>query len=758
MAAPPAQSRIAAGAVAVDHGAPPSATDSAGRAGISKPYDRELFLAFMAAATRLFCDDEQIVIADFLAHEEKAYTERDLVDRLGWPDKRVREVCASLERLMLVQREQLSAPSTQGSSSAAAEGDASSSTAGSNTETSRVAGPGGAALLGSTSSSAAPYYYRVSPYAIVVVRYRIEQVDNGLLEQRRGAESRDAFTCPSCGRQYDALEAQRLRLDPDDAMFLCECGTKLEHEVVVLQDSKAVVEQLASLQRRCQEQLHLLRSLISRCWNMRVPVFPPFTRADKNEYKKQQDKSKQTACSSVGSSASGGSDTQANATSAWHHEGTGSFSLPWCSHFMNSAFRHCRFPVSLVSFAACAGVKVCVSSAAHGTSQGVIRPTPLWLRSGGGAVPLASGSGFVGLGSFGSVAPPASGSAHTVAAASNPGVPPGGTRLPVKPQESASGSSPGSSVAGGGARGQIKFSMKSSNKLQALRGTPAGRSAGAAAKTQAAATGGNGVLLSDVQGSKQASNAGGNGEAQITQAQQPTQVTSQQADAAATFTAAPTEAAVAAAHPPAAPGAGVKSTSQAPAVAEDTLRIFISRLGRDFALEEAVEYQLEMSIEEHEVGRAFARLSRSWAVSSPLFSAHNLRCPLFISCGGSCNARRNSWSCSQCTWMTFEQCSKQNQPSKEAFIAAASPPLRVKRQSFGALSGAPCRWRAHAVIACLFTPSSGPSGAFILSGIARRCRVGFQLSVSLSVHLFAPVNKAENTHHALHQVRSVKGD
>lgn len=105
------------------------------------------------------------------------------------------------------------------------------STVGSNTESSRVGTLGGAALLGSAVSSAAPFYYRVSPYAVVVVRYRIQQLDNRLMQQKREAESRDAFTCPVCGRQYDALDAQRLRLDPDDAMFLCECGSKLEHEV-----------------------------------------------------------------------------------------------------------------------------------------------------------------------------------------------------------------------------------------------------------------------------------------------------------------------------------------------------------------------------------------------------------------------------------------------------------------------------------------------------------------------------------------------
>lgn len=114
------------GAVAVDKGEALPAGDSAGRGAVSKPYDSELFLAFLAAATRLFCDDEQIVIVDFLAQEEKAYTERDLIDRLGWPDKRVREVCASLERLMLIQKEQLNASHAQASSSAGAEGDASS--------------------------------------------------------------------------------------------------------------------------------------------------------------------------------------------------------------------------------------------------------------------------------------------------------------------------------------------------------------------------------------------------------------------------------------------------------------------------------------------------------------------------------------------------------------------------------------------------------------------------------------------------------
>ncbi|OEH80287.1 general transcription factor [Cyclospora cayetanensis] len=465
MATSPPPSHISMGAAAFDRGVPSSAADSAARGGVSKPYDRELFLAFMSATTRLFCDDEQIVIADFLAHEEKAYTERDLIDRLGWPDKRVERNNPELELsactlCALKRARSLSEVGISEVSRGVCVGESvcvpSCSTAGSNTESSRAPLPGGAALLGSTAPTAAPFYYRVSPYAVAVVQYRIEHLDARLKQQRLEAESRDVFACPLCGRQWDALDAQRLRLDPEDATFLCECGAKLEHE-----DSKAVVEQLASLQRRCQEQLQLLRSLISRCWAMRVPVFPPFTRADKHEFKKQQDRIRQTAGSSVGSAASGGSDSQPNA-SGWRQSGR-----------LSGDGRKGAWP-----------------------AEGVKRATPVWLRSGGGSVssvpPLSSNSSAAGFQTAPSLpavtdipAQPAGGALEGSNVLLGRAAP-----LRMKPRESASGSSP-----------------EASERLEE------------------------------------------------------------------------------------APGA---------AVAEEAPRVFIARLGRDFTLEEAVEYQLEMSIEEHE--------------------------------------------------------------------------------------------------------------------------------------------------------------
>ncbi|CDJ69610.1 Transcription initiation factor IIE alpha subunit, related [Eimeria necatrix] len=564
-------SRISMGAVSVDRGSPGADPDSASGAGVSKPYDRELFMAFLAATTRLFCDDEQIVVVDFLASEEKAFTERELIDRLGWPDKRVREVCASLERLMLIQKEQLSAASAQALSNASADGDTASSSVGGTTDYGRGSMPGGAALLGSGASSAAPFYYRVSPYAVIVVQYRIEQIDTKLKQQRREAETRDVFVCPICGRQYDALEAQRLKLDPEDATFLCDCGSKLEHE-----DSKTVVEHLASLQQRLQEQLQLLRSLISRCWSMRVPVFAPFTRAEKNELKKQQDKSSKTnAGSSVGSAVSCSSDNPASAVPTWRQAGPAS---------------EAKLQMSGTRQGQAEGTKSSVS-------------TPSWMRSGSGA-------------SFSYGAAPA--------AASLPGHPPGaaavasaaaqGADHSMQPKDNTAPPVNQPLSAAGGKRGQIKFSMKTSNKLSTLRGTPAYKPGvpAATAATAASATTANaaGKIYGET-GAAAAQTAGAPAVVPSGQKTQPAALglenkghgrdeTVPDREEASTLGAAerPFGGETAGAPEPGA-GAAAEDITGA-AAAEEAPRVYISRLGRDFTIEEAVEYQLDMSIEEHE--------------------------------------------------------------------------------------------------------------------------------------------------------------
>lgn len=242
------------------------------------------------------------------------------------------------------------------------------------------------------------------------------------------------------------------------------------------------------------------------------------------------------------------------------------------------------------------GVKVQISAAPPGATDGAKRPTPLWLRSGGGSVPVASNSVSSGLGFFSSA--PLTSAAVPAGEGTAPSAgPPAGPSMPMRQRESASGSSPGSSVAGGGTRGQIKFSMKSSNKLHGLRGTPASRAAAAAAaKANGAPAAGKKVQPADVDGDKGPLN--GEEQKGMQAQRQPT------LEPAQSFQTPQSEAATAAAPeaPAAAPAAGAELIPQAhpPAVAEEAPRVFIARLGREFTLEEAVEYQLDMSIEEHE--------------------------------------------------------------------------------------------------------------------------------------------------------------
>lgn len=213
-------------------------------------------------------------------------------------------------------------------------------------------------------------YFRISPYAVIVCQYRLDQLEAKLLARRREVENRDAFVCPACGAQFDCLEAQRLRQDPQDAHFLCECGERLEQEVrlpllksarsesdprgaacclsaaaalsrslsvgvgsafcrafVGWQDAKALQDHLASLHQRCQEQLHGLRVLIRKTCNMRVPAFPPFSRSAEGRDCKsgsavaEESLDKRTAPSTVESSASGASDTQLSGGGVWSAEG-----------------------------------------------------------------------------------------------------------------------------------------------------------------------------------------------------------------------------------------------------------------------------------------------------------------------------------------------------------------------------------------------------------------------------------------------------
>ncbi|GBE60050.1 transcription initiation factor alpha [Babesia ovata] len=255
-----------------------------------KAYDKETFAALVECCTRLFCCDEEIVIADLLLAVERAITERDIEAELGLPERKVHEFLVRLERHGLVSKvttgqtsDILAKPVRQPKSSRD--------------------------ILPPPPPSSAQTFWRLSSYFILAVHYKLSKMEETLLQRRRVLHECDRFVCPSCNTVYDSLEVQKLEMDGFDAHFICYCGSKVE-----LDDKDTKDSIYSSQQKRCEEQVRNLKKCLAAAWGMEIPQYTVFIRGKEKTLKKEEEAPAQdsTAMSAVGgasSVASGTSDT-----------------------------------------------------------------------------------------------------------------------------------------------------------------------------------------------------------------------------------------------------------------------------------------------------------------------------------------------------------------------------------------------------------------------------------------------------------------
>ncbi|CBZ53351.1 Transcription initiation factor iie, alpha subunit, related [Neospora caninum Liverpool] len=576
---------------------------------VAKPFDRSLFRAFLAAASRLFCDDDQIVIVDFLAHHEKAYTERDLIERLGWPDRRVREACAALERMQLVTKEQLggmgsaagrndekgasATPAAQANSGAKG----SDSVVGSSgsTVSSSSAGGGGPSpnppaasssplSAGPSAASQSAFYFKISPYCLLVFHFRLQRAEQQVEEHRRAAEGRDVFFCPKCSAEYDALEAQLLDVDPRDAHFLCKfCNEKLEHE---------------------------------------IPSFPPYSRAERSAYRNRpaEDGGK-TSLGGTGSTS--GSALGDRGVSSGSGVGAGDDTL------------------SDTSLPGAGSVQLQMRQALAGTAETARRQAPAWVTPehqagdaaaapGRGNPPLARSASAAGVTGVAAGEPAALAARSSAQARPRPG----------GPTDAAASVRPGAATQRVGGRNQIRFSMKGGSSgtgsKSATSAAFGSKARPAAPKTNApqlhagaSAQAGQSVVPAATRPSAAASSGlapsrltgGRMGNAEAVGAAVGAHADGYAAKPARASAAAPSQReAPEDAHGPnagdggaahadpigpsgfaAAPAAACAAEENAAGVGGSAAPLFfVGKLGREMTLEEAAEYQLEMTAEEHE--------------------------------------------------------------------------------------------------------------------------------------------------------------
>ncbi|CDR94799.1 TRANSCRIPTION INITIATION FACTOR IIE, ALPHA SUBUNIT, Winged Helix DNA-binding domain containing protein, putative [Babesia bigemina] len=262
-----------------------------------KAYDKETFAALVESCTRLFCCDEEIVIADLLLAVERAITERDIESELGLPERKVHEFLVKLERHGLVSRvttgqttDILAKPVRQPRSSRD--------------------------ILPPPPQSNAQTFWRLSSYFILAVHYKLSKMEEMLMQRRRSLHECDRFVCPSCNAIYDSLEVQKLEMDGFDAHFICYCGSKVEL------DDKATKDSIySSQQQRCEEQVRNLKKCLAAAWGMEVPQFAVYIRGKEKIVNKEEDGAAQdsAAISTVGGASSvvsGTSDTSESLTAA----------------------------------------------------------------------------------------------------------------------------------------------------------------------------------------------------------------------------------------------------------------------------------------------------------------------------------------------------------------------------------------------------------------------------------------------------------
>ncbi|KAF8820921.1 general transcription factor IIE polypeptide 1 GTF2E1 [Cardiosporidium cionae] len=283
---------------------PPAAVSSSfpiGTGLLYKQYDSALFQSLVGVYSRLFCDDEQIVVMDLLSREEHSYTERELVERLGWQEKRLREICSRLEKDKILIKEQLTPFHPHGGVAATC-----NSPTASDVPLKKEKFYAQASIVRDKtlpSLGNAPFYYRINSHIIPLLQWRSQKIIQVLDTAIYDGKIHDCYKCPNCGREFDSLQAQCLELHPEDAHFLCRCGSRLEHE-----DNTEELLKITHLQRCCQEQLAILHKFIERIWGMEIPIFTPYSKSKKateNEMsgKKHGVSSVVGSCLSAGSSA-----------------------------------------------------------------------------------------------------------------------------------------------------------------------------------------------------------------------------------------------------------------------------------------------------------------------------------------------------------------------------------------------------------------------------------------------------------------------
>jgi len=163
-----------------------------------------------------FYDDNEILVANFLVEGDVAYTDQQIAETLGIPQRQVRSILeARLCKDFITEAEIPSAGQLGGQT-------------------------GGAQGMSYGGGSA---WYRICPDILNVAWFRLSQTEKSILDKLKSVQESESYICHRCGgREFDSLRAVSL-FNQADGMFHCD----ICDDILTVRENKGIREEVEKL-------------------------------------------------------------------------------------------------------------------------------------------------------------------------------------------------------------------------------------------------------------------------------------------------------------------------------------------------------------------------------------------------------------------------------------------------------------------------------------------------------------------------------
>jgi transcription initiation factor IIE alpha subunit len=206
----------------------------------STPFRKDIFVDVVRSILCSFYDDDEIMVANFLLEGDIAYTDQQISESIGVPQRQVRATLeARLCKDFITEAEIPSAGQVGGQA-------------------------GGVQGMGFGGGSA---WYRISPDVLNVTWYRLTQTEKAIVDKLKSLQESESYICHRCGgREFDSLRAVSL-FSQQDGLFHCD----ICEDILNVRENKAMREEIEKIQNIFHTNFEPLKARLESLRKMYIP-------------------------------------------------------------------------------------------------------------------------------------------------------------------------------------------------------------------------------------------------------------------------------------------------------------------------------------------------------------------------------------------------------------------------------------------------------------------------------------------------------